>query len=181
MTQRKSTWEPLGAFDVSDEWFDLVPGHSVPRWLDARLVDPTGAYLPVMVRAEIRGTDGHYRAVISNVMFGDGDGEVKAAHLRAFGPLMHDLAERLYDQQTLTTLDSNLRPITPRDIFRRALREANRAPAESSIQRQDEALRRWETEFEPAGKSQRDAAVALGMEYSTFRSYLTHARNRRGK
>lgn len=181
MTQRKSTWEWVGTSEVSDEWLDLVPGHSVPRWLTAHFSDPKGVYPPVMVQAEIRGETGRYRAVISRLWFGDGDGGVQAAHLRAFGPMMHDLAERLYDYQTLTSLDDQLVPVTPRETFRRVLREASRAPGETMIQREDDALRRWETEFEPAGMTQRKAAQEVGLAYSTFRSYLTHARNRRGK
>lgn len=181
MTQRKSSWQYAGVVEVSDEWFDLVPGHGVPRWADARFVDPKGQYPTVVVRAELRGDAGQYRAVIGNLMFGEVGEEVKAAHLRAFGPLMHDLAERVYDSVSLTGLDQNLQPVTPRENFRKVLREASRAPALTMIQREDEVLRRWETEFEPAGMTQREAAKEVGLRYGTFRSYLTHARARRGK
>lgn len=181
MTQRKSSWEFAGHGEVSDEWWDLVPGHAVPRWVDASFVDPSGAYPTVVVRAELRGDAGQYRAVIGNLMFGEAGEEVKAAHLRAFGPLMHDLAERVYDSVTLTGLDQNLQPVTPRENFRKVLREASRAPAQTMVQKEDEVLRRWETEFEPAGLTQRDAADRVGLAYGTFRSYLTHARARRGK
>lgn len=178
MTQRTSDWDFFGSVEASEDWFDLVPGYTVPRWVDARFIDSTGFYPWVVARAEIRGDAGNYRAVITNLTFGDG--EVKAAHLRAFGPMMHDLAERIYDRETLTSLGPDLQPITPRETFRQALKTAARAPGETMIQREDAALRRWETEFEPAGMTQREAADEVGLAYSTFRSYLTHARARRG-
>lgn len=179
MSPRKAEWrvatEPVEC-DPSDKAVILAPGWHLPRWAVTRFRDPSGRYPTVTARAELRGGKGKRRAIVTEVTIGDGKGDVKAADLRALAPLMYDLAAWvLVPWATPHPAVAH----TP-EGFIRAMNNALRTPGESMVQREDEALQRWETEYQPAGMSQREAAEAFGLTYSSFRSYLTHARARRG-
>jgi predicted DNA-binding protein (UPF0251 family) len=65
--------------------------------------------------------------------------------------------------------------------FQRAMNAALRAPNRTQVEREDEVLEQWERVHEPNGLTQREAAEEMGLAHSTFRSYLAHARARRGK
>jgi hypothetical protein len=46
-------------------------------------------------------------------------------------------------------------------------------------QMEDDALRQWERKYKPRGYSQKTAADEMGIQYTTFRTYLSRARSRR--
>ena len=67
------------------------------------------------------------------------------------------------------------------DSFVRAMRRAGKVSGVTQVESEDEVLRRWEEEFKPQGRRQHEAASELGLAYSTFRTYLAHARARRDR
>lgn len=193
MGSGKPEWKviPESVETCRDEpWVQVAPGHSMPRWAVTRFVDPTGAHPTIEARAEVRGGQVEVRPtaeveesfpdaalVVTQVTVGDGTRSVTAADLRALAPHMYTLA--------IDVLIGHTQPITEPgytgsvDNLVRAMRKAARGQSDSRTSREDHALRRWEEEFQPDGLGQREAATKLGLTYSTFRSYLTHARKRR--
>lgn len=184
MSPRKTDWQVR--HQLIDSCTDKRPvviggmadGWVVPRWAVTRFIDPSGTYPTVEARAEVRGKGGTLRLVVTSVTVIEDRRGLKGADLRALAPVMPDLAAEVLAPWTIKA-DGN-RDAASVDTFVRAMNAALRGPSVSMIEREDECLRRWETEYQPAGMTQAEAAEAMGLRPSSFRSYLTHARARRG-
>lgn len=67
-----------------------------------------------------------------------------------------------------------------REHLRRLVREQSKRARRTQIEQEDEVLERWEEgrQVNPRPR-QKDIAAEMGFTYSTFRTYLAHARRRR--
>ena len=171
----------LEAFDWSDETVALSPGWTTPRWVRARILATDDTYpAGTTVRAEVVGKR-RPKAIVTTMELGDGKAQVTAKQLRALAQAMPDLAVNVLDVVTLpTSADADAIHGSHPSLVK-ALREASRAPGRTQLEREDDVLAAWENVYQPKGMTQGDAAREMGLAHSTFRSYLTHARARRGK
>jgi hypothetical protein len=165
---------------ASEERIELAAGWTVPKWAESA-IDSGSSTLPstVTVRVEVIRRSGRTKASVTSITIGDGSTHVTASQLRELAKVLPELPARVLFFHAFWRLGTE--PNASPDEFARALRAAARAPGRSQFEREDEVLTRWESEFAPMGVSQRHAAEELDLTYNTFRTYLAHARARRGK
>jgi hypothetical protein len=173
--KRKSGKVRPVSVEGSQEVVGLAPGWTTNVWAVSDFFDSSGTYPQMRVRAEIVGAPKRPRAVVTSLVLGDGVHPVTPAQVNAVGRIMPRLAGIVLAHWTMA---DGTKPDP--DAFVRAMSAATRTKGRTMVQREDEALDKWERVYQPKGLTQREAAEDMGLAHSTFRSYLTHARARRG-
>lgn len=187
----RGTWGMPRFVEASDEVLS-VGDWDVPTWAEALFTPSTGH---LVARAEIESAGSVHRASITKLTIGDGSVRLTGTQLHAIATALPDLpffvlfyvatfrhepveagseAEPAFRAAHLASLDP----------FIAAMRKAGKTVGATQREREDEVLRRWETEFKPAGMNQRQAAAAMQvsdppMAYDTFRRYKANAEARR--
>lgn len=155
----------------------LADGWLTDSWVVARFTDSSGTYAPMVVRAELSGGPDRWMASVTSLNLGDGSAPVLARQVRALATILPNLAA---EALVLVTTPETGHQKPGADDLVRAMKGAMRRSAQTLQQREDEALRLWETKYQPQGLNQREAAEKFGITHGAFRSYLSHARSRRG-
>lgn len=163
----------------SSDLIELAPGWSVSKWAEVVITDRSGELPRVIARAAIEGTASHPRAVIEWVKAEGVKGPVRASQVAALGRLMPDLPALVLSMAWIRFNQDERETASP-EAFSKALRSAGNRTKRGLIESEDRALHLWETKYQPSGMTQREAAERLRLAYPTFRTYLSHARARRG-
>lgn len=163
---------------VVDQSEDVVAagrGWNVNRWAVADITDSSGTYPALRVRAEIIKSGQRSKAVISEMQIGAPGKATLPRQINALGRLMPQLPGQVLSLVAFPESHVDPNP----DDFLRAMNAMIRTPNLTQFEREDEVLHRWETEFEPNGYTQKEAAAEMGLSHETVRKYLMNARGRR--
>lgn len=174
MTKRKDGKLSVEVVATSDEVTSIAEGWNTNVWCVAEYRDTSGKYPAMKVRAELIRSNRRVKAVVTELVLGADGKPVLPRQVSQVARMLPDLAA---DVLSLVTLAEG-KQSTPRQ-FIHAMNAAMRRPNQTQFEREDEVLQRWENEYQPKGMNQREAAEAMNMTHSTFRTYLAHARARR--
>ena len=174
-------------FDLNAGSVQLTEWVSTPRVATAEIIRKSGWLPPRMVvRAELIGKRENLSAAITHLEIDGGGKPLLPAMLRRLASELPGLAAEVLgrvsfpmDSPTNVALDQSLIGVSARQLDNE-LRRAGRKPTTSKAQREDELLELWETKYQPAGTKQRQMAAEEKMEFGALRTYLSHARARRG-
>lgn len=160
----------------SSEVTSIAPGWLTHTWAIGEFRDSSHTYPTIWAKAELTKVRGVLRASITELRL-SGNPVLKPRQVNAVGQLMPNLPAEVLSMCTF--VESGHTP-SPDAWAKEMLRGARRAN-QSQQEHEDEVLRNWESKFQPQGFTQREAAQEMGLTHATFRTYLTHARRRRGK
>lgn len=161
--------------ETSPEVVSAGRGWNVNRWAVADITDSSETYPSMRVRAEVLKSGKRFKAAISELQIGLPGKATLPRQINALGRLMPQLPGEVLSLVALPEPDVDPNP----DDFLRAMNAMIRTPNLTQFEREDEVLHRWETEFQPNGYTQKEAAAEMGLSHETVRKYLMNARGRR--
>ena len=170
-----TSWR-IHEIECSPEVVWLTQQVAVPQWARVRFSDTSGHFADFTARAEIVGWPKRPQAIVTELLVGDGASPVKAAQLRELAKAMPDMPAEVLVRYIINPAGEE----GSGAAFVRAMRSALRQSFISQTDTEDAVLAFWEDDAQPRGISQREAAEEFGKSHSTFRTYLAHARARRG-
>jgi len=169
----------IQVIEQSQDLISIAPGWLTSSWAIAECHEVSKCYPLIWAKAELFNARDMVSAGISEIRL-LGNRTIKPQDIRHLSQIVTNLASEVLSLVTTIDPTSATAAVPPSvDDWNRALRRSMRNTHRYQRETEDAALHAWENLYQPKGMNQSDAAHEMGLTYSTFRTYLCHARSRR--